>query len=630
MVGDSELVEIALRKFQDAAELKSEWMDAQRENWRLYNNDYKAAFGNKQSWQAKGYIPHLTDLVDRQVGIVLDSYLDRRHNLVEFTTANKELAHEMLRLVMQELAVNQFDEILDDCVLMCLLSGFCVVKDEWDYENGVMKLHTVDPLDFYRVHDGYRGWLTVERMTMERGQLRMFLEDKSYNKAIIEEILAGADSGTTDSEGEPIAQMDKRHQELLGRDPEDTFLNPITIYEFWGRIYDQKGELQKGPNGEEEFTWTITGQQVIRSPIPSWYIDNGKPYSFGFLKKQKNAAYPPSILTGHAILQRGMTASINRVADKLFTAIPQWVAYRGAISPSAIAGGLLFGKVWESTLPGESLRVVESKTSTDGEFQMWAILERAMMALGVTETAMGQPTMRGRQTLGEVQERMGGGQSYLGSMVRRLERSLVRDVVRRTVVNTLQFKIDGPRTKDDGSIEINPETEKPYIVGNPNYARNVVGFLNQERIDLVAQTREEAEKLLETSFAELRVRGLSEHLSAEDKAQRMNYFLRMITQLMEMLKETSYGQEVFGMINWHGILQQSALLSGFDPEIILTKDALRAVQAAEASGAGVPEPEEAAQQLPGGRPALPAPSRGTQSGGERAFPGLALASGMGR
>jgi len=591
-----ELLNITNKKLYDAIISKSTWYEQHNENWLLYQNDYSADDAKKDSWQARGYIPYLTDMVDRMVGTILEGYLGVERKLF---TVNCETvrAAAMVALVTQELAQNSFDEMLDECVLEALLSGYTVIKDTWNFERGQMELHVVDPLDFYRVPDSRDGYLTIEAVTMERGELER-LKEEGYEPELIDEAVKAARSGGTADGDRVQVEEQKRRQQHLTLKRYASLQDPVVLYDCWGRLYNEQGERVGDPAEDPILNWVICNDVVIKPPEKSASWDGGPPYSFGYIKRVQSAPYPASVVRDHCVLQRSMTRLINLVADKVTKRRAQWLAVRGQISKAEIQGGIQEGKIWTQLHPGpDALRCVSANLPLDGEFQLLNQVEKGMMMMGMTDAAMGQPTVRGREPLGTSRIRLGASMAFLGTIARRLERSLIRDVIRRTIVNMLQYKLDGPQGSNS----------------NPRYAVNVEQFLGRDRLaqSKLAADDEQRKAMLERDFAEVRVRGLSDQISKQDKAVGMNYFLRMVTQLAQA------DPSVLAMVKIPGIVYDAAEMTGFEPDHVLTPEALALVAESDAGAAEATMTDES----------VPAPgvaeygSRPTMAGGnEQAAP----------
>jgi len=575
LIDAAELVQLSNDKFNKAKEMKKTWLTSHDENWRLYRNDYTADNSRKAEWQARGYIPYLTDMIDREVGAILEGYVNTKRTLYEATTGRRIVAAAMRDLLLEELELNCFDRILDECVLEAILSGYSIVKHRWNDERGFMELRTVDPLDFYRLPDGSDGFLTIEAITIERGDLEGFKEAPEYDAKAIDDAIATKVTGQVAADRADI-ELRKREQQNLGRERFVGLQDPVTLYEFWGRLYNAQGERLGTPGKDEFFNWVLCNDQLIKPPEASYFWQpQMTPYSFGYIKRVQNDPYPNSVVCDHVVLQRSHTRLINLIADKVYKHRTQWVAKKGHIAKRDIELGISDHRVIQDNLPGPpGLQAITPNMTLEPEFQLLATVERGMHLMGMTATQMGQPTLRSAQTLGEVQMQMAASSRFLSTIARRIEGTLLRDVVRHTIVFILQFKLDN----EHGS--------------NPYYSRNVMDFLvdNPEGLAGLSGNDELRRSLLERDFAEIRIRGLGDLLSKQEKAVGLNYFLRMYTQLLQTATAmaqvdpqlAAQAKEIVHMVNFAGLVYESAEMTGFSPERVLTPEARELVERADA------------------------------------------------
>lgn len=600
LIDPKELVGLSSNRFAKASEARIQWETDYIVNWNIYANDYSADNRNKAGWQAKGYIPYLSDMVDRIVGSILEAYEAQISRLYKSGAARRALAATMRALVMGELALNHFDVMLDEEVLEIMVSGFGVIRDEWDYSRGETKLSVVDPLDFYRVPDGMDDFLACQRSVMEKGSLAVYLDDPAYDQEAIKALLdGGGNIPTLAGEDSDSAEDQKRKDEKASLARYETLHNPASVYEFWGRMFDKDGDMIADG---ATLNWVVCGDKVIRHAAESEYWDNGMPYSFGYAKRVKNAAYPQAILRDHVVLQRGVTRTLNATADKLRKHQTQWIAMKGLVSREQIMRGINTGKVWVQKHPGPmGLQAVTPAMTLDPEFALIQLLERAMQLMGMTETDMGQASTRSREPLGVARMRSAGSQSFLATVARRIERTLLASVIKRVIVNILQFKLHEP--------------------SNPNFERNVVEFLGPEKkagLEIMRVDDEARRAMLKTEFSDVRVRGLTDEVTKQEKAAGMNYFLRFYSQLVKeavMMAQSGVpglqekAMQVLGMVNQPGLVYEAAQLTGYDPEMLLTPEALKIVDEADAGAAAVPE-------LPAGEPMeVVPPASGIVGGG---------------
>jgi len=131
MMDNAAIKTISQKQYDKAVVMKREWEDYYNLNWRVYLNDYSDIFRTKGANQARGYIPYMTDAVDRINGTILEAYLSKGRRFASFTKATSMRAYIMRELMGQELACNNFDELLDELTLDAQVSGYCVIHAYW-------------------------------------------------------------------------------------------------------------------------------------------------------------------------------------------------------------------------------------------------------------------------------------------------------------------------------------------------------------------------------------------------------------------------------------------------------------------------------------------------------------------
>jgi len=603
MMDNAAIKTISQKQYDKAVVMKREWEDYYNLNWRVYLNDYSDIFRTKGANQARGYIPYMTDAVDRINGTILEAYLSKGRRFASFTKATSMRAYIMRELMGQELACNNFDELLDELTLDAQVSGYCVIHAYWDRSYGAILLRTVEPLDFYRVPDGVGGFTTIERRVMEAGDMEQYLGDKQFVREVVERAMKGDFTPNIREapKNEKTLMPDYTpDQYALDNKATSTYLSryaglmrPVIIMEHWGRLYAEDGTriLEEGQN-DTIYEWWTCGGEVLKPPQPSYLLGGGTPYAFGYVKRVKNAAYPPSIMQDHAALQRSHTRLINNIADKLNAHRTFWYYIKNLVDKSEISKGMNINGWIEQKVPGQpGIGSFTSALTLDAEFQMLSTVERGIQMMGVSDVGLGVPTTRGAQTLGETRDRLSMSMSFLGTVSRRIERTLLRDVVRLVIEHTLQFKLDP--------------------ASNPYYESNVLAFLGPQTVaaddGLLNSTREARQEMLKTDFAEIRVTGLSDQVNQDQKAASLNYFLRMFTQIMQAMPQT---QDEAGNIiplsnavNIMGIIAQAAELTGFDRDQILNPEFLRMLDVRAAGSPTAALPQGQPQGMGGGYPA---------------------------
>jgi hypothetical protein len=593
-IDEKELLSISAAKYDRVVEIRGGWEGRHYENWCIYKNDYSDDFRKKCPDQARGYIPFMSDMVDRIGGILMESFLSRGKRFAEFKSTNGNNAYAMRELMMQELAQNNFDELLDDLTLEANVSGYCVLKGYWDGDEGRVKLHYVDPLDFYRLPDSHDDFLTIERKVVEAGDLAQFKGDERYVQETIEAILAGglqmalppcADANSGSAKDYTNDEYMKMRIQGMSAGRYNGLGKPVEVLEFWGRLYREDGTrvLREGDT-DTIMTWQTAGGKLLKKPEPSWYYGGGKPYAFGYVKRVQNAPHPDSVLHDHAILQRSHTRIINNIADKLATHRTYMVYVKQLIDKAQLRRAVNTNDYIEQRAPGpDGLRAVTSQLVLDPEFQFLSGVERGMAPMGPSDVGMGIPTSRGTPTLGEVRDRLSSGMSFIGTIGRRLDRSFMQSLVKLIVINILQFKLN----KDE----------------NPYYDTNVLGYLGEDTVmlsqDLLTADEARRKEMLKTEFSDVRIVGLSDILSREEKLSGINYMLRMVSQMAQSMPviTTDDGQQIplTEAIDIPALIAAAADNTGFERTEILKPRFLKLL---EMRKAGNPEMEPGAPILP--------------------------------
>ena len=614
-ISDADVVNYTDSKITTATNERQKWNKAHDENWRLYLNDYAIEDARKRPWQSKGNIPLLTDMVDRIVNLQVDNFLRARGNLFDCSASSRLLAEAAKLLVMEELEGNRFDMMLEDLLREVIISGYCVIKDSWDYTEGRMRLKSVDPLDFFQVPDGGQGFLMIEQITLERAELEMFIGDDAYDQPNLKAFLASSGGGGDKSSRSQTDGQQKAKAQGMANDRYAGLINPVKIYECWGRLYDAAGNMvvsrhrnENDPPGWQPnnyFTWIVGGGHVLTKPSENWYWDNASPYTIGITKQIKNSPAPASIITDHAVLQRSFRNLLCRIADRIFQKKIIWTYKKSQMEKLSLDEGIVEGRLYADKISGviPGISAITPNITMDAEYSLLSAVKDGMSGIGMTDTGMGQAQAKSGETLGVAKMRMGGAMSFVSGMTRRLEQTALEGVIRRCLNYIVQFKLDSEN--------------------NPDYSTNVMAFLADHaegRDELINAVKTDGRKLLKTTFSRVRVHSMSDQISKEEKASGLNYGLRFLSQLIPALQgqmDPATGQpyNILSFISIPGLVFEAMELTGFTPRRILTPAGIRAVEQADSS-TGTPAPQ--AQQpgmppMPGvGAPAMAAAMRPPQ------------------
>jgi len=548
-----EVLEIARKGLEAAKIRRREREEEAEENWRLYRCDYSAENKTKDEWQSKGYFPIFTEIVNRQVEMLVRSFTDASKRLFEYPIDQVEMAAAIRDLIMQVFARNQLDEWLEVAIRQCELTGYAVCKDRWDTRENRVVLSLLDPLDIYKYPDRMGGEVIIEAAVMEKGELELLKDLPSYDSRAITEALDQKSGDQTDTEADRLRAYEKGIPERSLRH----FVKPVTLYEFWGRFYGPDGSLAEfedaGGNKTEKrqpVTFTICADRLIRPPIANFYIDDKPPYTIGSFQKSPPGTYPAARLTHHAILQRGHTRSINRVADKLSMGMKQLAIDATRVRSADIKGGMREAKIWRYRFPGKTpIEVLDLSSDLRDDYTFIAYLERALQSAGYTETMFGQPSTRGRPTLGEHELRQSATLAHISALAKVFETTFIEGLVSRVKTHLFQYQLD------------------PTI--NPNMESDLIGVIDdpETMTRLISLTAAERERLATVDFGKANVRGMSEILGRAERMQGLTYFTRMITGLLQAVKGTQQEQQLH--LDLNGLIYEIGEAVGINPRRLL-------------------------------------------------------------
>lgn len=463
----------ARRESLESRRTKDAWA---RRAWDWYNNIHD--FSNKEDWQSKLAIPKFAMAIDQAENFMRDG-LRKSTRLFGIEVLNDDpvdkllaaflgtVMHEIVRVIglakqlpgslkvalltnqsIHKIGYEEFNqtEIAPTVVISQIditdpETGTVIgQRDVEDFETQEIErlisnptARHVDPADYY---PDPRGMNLYEIDEVKQDLWNVI--EKFINVAD-DKVLAALEADM--SKGEPSADdeqttIDKRsRQEII--EPENAFRRMVKLTDYYGPLFTDDGRL-----AAKRVRVVLANDKHILvrgKTYPFW--DGEAPYV-----RYQGISVPFSVwgklLVQHAdSIQLYVNELSSLMMDKAkLSALGQLAVDTTLLEDiEDILTGIFPGKLWKTRGPNAVEEVNMSGVKTD-HFQMYGLLsQEEQNAHAVTEFLQGQPTSRGRATLGEVEIKTQQGMQFFGGIVQNATDGLEK-IFEKLFYRVMQFK----------------------------------------------------------------------------------------------------------------------------------------------------------------------------------------------
>jgi hypothetical protein len=439
-------------------DIRKEWDDC----WNAYicYQDYS----DKKKWQAKAYIPELAPAIRKAVSLIRrilfgqEEYFD----LVDPITESSDLPY----IEGQKKAIRiHHDRIyFKDSLIEAIEAGFTfgigILKQWWEpkvntvvetsidtdmtmghpmpyqeqvtWESSTLQSKAVDPRNIWMDPE---GTYLIEESITSLPEVQRLAKSGLYDQDVVDKLIS-MDYGT-DSE------KLKRLQELNIAEHQNSFKKRVHLYEYWGPIYDRKGQVVK-----ENARVVVANKQYVLNP-------NNLEHPFRFFGELHNK--PPyvifspimmlfrdqgrSLISDALSLQKYINTITNMSLDgllwklmKLFEVDPERLR-----NPDTLKN-LRPGKPILIQGQGNAIREVAISDIPRGVFAETEVLRRsAQNAHGVTDFLMALSPSKGSTTKGEVVIKTQESNSLFEGIGRAIETQLIEPAIEMSRQLTIQY-----------------------------------------------------------------------------------------------------------------------------------------------------------------------------------------------
>lgn len=463
----------ARRESVESRRTKDAWA---RRAWDWYNNVHD--FSDKEDWQTKLAIPNFAMAIDQAenfmrdglrkstrlfgIEVLNDDPIDKllaaflgtvMHEVVRTIGLKKQLPGSMKVALLSNQAIHKigYEEFAQTEIAPTFTEGEIDVVDPetgqaigkkpfQDFGTQEVERRISRPtarlLDSSRYHPDPRG---MELYEIDEVSQDLWQVIEKFVGVAPDKVLSALKEDM--SKGEPAIddeqiEIDKRQrQEII--EPENAFRRIVKLTDYYGPLFTRDGLL-----AAKRVRVVLANDKHILvrgKTYPFW--DGERPYV------RYQAISVPHSVWGKLLVQHvdSIQTYVNELGSLMMDKAKLSVLGQVAVDTTLlediedILTGIFPGKTWKTRGPNAVQEVAMSGVGTD-HFQMYGLLsQEAQNAHAVTEFLQGQPTSRGRATLGEVELKTAAGAQFFGGIVQNATDGLEK-IFEKLFFRVMQFK----------------------------------------------------------------------------------------------------------------------------------------------------------------------------------------------
>jgi len=473
---DSTIIDQVLAARRESFESRRSKDGWARRAWDWYNNVHD--FTDKEDWQTKLAIPNWAMAIDQAENFMRDG-LRKSTRLFGIEVLNDDpidkLLAAFLGTVMHEIIrVIELKKQLPGSLKLALLTNQSIHKigyeefsqteiapefiqgevDVTDPETGLIigkkafqsfgtqeierliskpTARLLDSVQYYPDPRGV-GLYEIDDVKQDLWQVVEKFAGVAPDK-VLKALKEDMNKGSPESEDDEIEISQRQKMEII--EPENAFRRIVKLTDYYGPLFTRDGLL-----AAKRVRVVLANDKHILvrgKTYPFW--DGERPYV------RYQAISVPHSVWGKLLVQHvdSIQLYVNELGSLMMDKAKMSALGQLAIDTTLIEdiedilSGIFPGKAWKTRGPGAVTEVPMSGVSTD-HFQMYGLLsQEAQNAHAVTEFLQGQPTSRGRATLGEVEIKTQQGAQFFGGIVQNATDGLEK-IFEKLFFRVMQFK----------------------------------------------------------------------------------------------------------------------------------------------------------------------------------------------